>query len=171
MSVVFQYYVGSMSVCKIVFHWISEIYNNFMSDVGNFLLFLLFIISKINLLQSQPYSFILNSYLQPDSFIGLVHHDLTFCDSMMFIPLSFKFNFDAVKIDIFLFSSQLFVYYFIFFVKRLLLSKIICIFANAIVPFAHDWSSGIRLRTVVWERTVRVEAEHILLIVRYISYD
>lgn len=126
---------------------------------------------KIDLLLSQPYSFVLNSYLQHDSFIGLVHHDLTFCDSMMFIPLSFKFNFDAVKIDIFLFSSQLFVYYFIFFVKRLLLSKIMCIFANAIVPFAHDWSSGIRLRTVVWERMVRGEAEHILLIVRYISYD
>ena len=171
MSVVCRFYVGSMSVCKIVFHWITEIYHDFMSDVSNLTHFLFLIDLKIDLLLSQPYSSVLNSYLQHDSFIGLVHHDLTFCDSMMFIPLSFKFNFDAVKIDIFLFSSQLFVYYFIFFVKTLLLSKIICIFADAIVPFAHDWSSGIRLRTVVWERTGRVEAEHILLIVRYISYD
>ena len=171
MSVLCRFYVCFMSVCKIINLWITEIYHDFMSDVSNLTHFLFLIDLKIDLLLSQPYSSVLNSYLQHDSFIGLVHHDLTFCDSMMFIPLSFKFNFDAVKIDFFLFSSQLFVYYFIFFVKRLLLSKIICIFANAIVPFAHDWSSGIRQRTVVWERTFRGEAEHILLIVRYISYD
>ena len=89
-----------------------------MSDVSNLTHFLFLIDLKIDLLLSQPYSSVLNSYLQHDSFIGLVHHDLTFCDSMMFIPLSFKFNFDAVKIDIFLFSSQLFVYYFIFFRQK-----------------------------------------------------
>ena len=74
-------------------------------------------------------------------------------------------------LPIFLFSSKLFVDYFIFFFKRLLLSKIFCTFANATIPFAHDWGLGIRLRTVVLERTDRDEVVHILLIVRYISYD
>ncbi len=31
-----------------------------------------------HLLPIQPYSIILNSYFQPDCFIGLVHHDLAF---------------------------------------------------------------------------------------------
>ena len=109
-----------------------------------------------------------------------------FSDSMLFIPLHVKFNFDSAarrrrsrlcpcdfkKDRHFSLFFQVILRLFYFFSPKG------CYFPNYFVLLQMQPSrlrmieaKDIRLRTVVLERTDRDEAVHILLIVRYISYD